>query len=236
MLRGPGRSSLPLKSGSHRVPVSRQARDPLARPPLLAGSRAGAGASDMTKPRLSDPPHTTAPIGTIEAARAGDQDALEEVIRHYQQRVAALVFSLVGRNDDFEDLCQSIFVKMVLALPALRSAQVFEPWLFRIARNVCTDYLRRRRWLKLFVPFTSDHEAVAVERPQRATETVEAFAKALGRLPRPERELICLLCDREWSYEELGQITGSGVGAIKARLFRARRRLFKLMGRGENER
>jgi RNA polymerase sigma-70 factor, ECF subfamily len=164
----------------------------------------------------------------IEASRGGDRRALEEVIRHYQDRVAGFIISIVGRESDYEDLCQTAFVKMAFALPKLRSPEIFEPWLFRIARNVCIDHLRRLRWRRIFVPFTREHEQVSVEESEEGNRT-SAFESALLQLPADQRELIGLLRERDWSYEQLAQITSSSVSAVGTRLFRARARLRKLL-------
>jgi RNA polymerase sigma-70 factor, ECF subfamily len=167
----------------------------------------------------------------IAAARAGDEQALEVIIRQYQERVAGYVGSLVGRHTvEFDDLCQVVFLKMALALPNLRSLDVFEPWLFKIARNVCRDHLRRLRFRDLFVPLSRDHEAIPID------QTIEdlqarpgALEGAVKKLPGAQRELIDLLRGREYSYEELAHLTKISVRAVAGRLFRARSRLRKLL-------
>jgi RNA polymerase sigma-70 factor (ECF subfamily) len=164
----------------------------------------------------------------IEASRGGDRRALEEVIRHYQDRVAGFIISIVGRESDYEDLCQTAFVKMAFALPKLRSPEIFEPWLFRIARNVCIDHLRRLRWRRIFVPFTREHEQVSVEQPEEGSRT-RVFEAALLQLPAEQRELVGLLREHDWSYQQLAEITNSSVSAVGTRLFRARARLRKLL-------
>lgn len=175
--------------------------------------------------------------GRIGDARGGDENALEEVIRYYQDRIAGFVASQVGREiGDFEDLCQMVFVKMALALPRLRSVDVFEPWVFRIARNVCRDHLRRRRWRALFVPLSRDHEAIASDQPAGAEAESRELAGAIKKLSGSQRKLIDLLCGREYSYAELARLTGSSERAVAGRLFRARSRLRKLLGYAGAER
>jgi len=178
--------------------------------------------------RPPDRPDFASVRAQIEASRGGDRRALEEVIRHYQDRVAGFIISIVGRESDYEDLCQTAFVKMAFALPKLRSPEIFEPWLFRIARNVCIDHLRRLRWRRIFVPFTREHEQVSVEEPEEGSR-VSAFEAALLQLPAEQRELIGLLRERDCSYEELAEITSSSVSAVGTRLFRARARLRELL-------
>jgi len=89
----------------------------------------------------------------IHRARAGDQRALEDLIREYQQPVAGFVARRIADRGAIQDVCQNVFVKMVLSIRKLHSPEAFEPWLFRIAENACRDHQRRERWRRrLFVP------------------------------------------------------------------------------------
>jgi RNA polymerase sigma-70 factor (ECF subfamily) len=167
----------------------------------------------------------------IAVARTGDEEALEDVIRHYQDRVAGYVISLVGKNNaDLDDLCQIIFLRMALSLPKLRSVDAFEPWLFKIARNACRDHLRRFSSRNPFVPLSRDHESIPGD---HTLEDLRARSPvldgALKKLSNAQQELIDLLSGREYSYEELARLTNSSVRAVAGRLFRARARLRKLL-------
>jgi RNA polymerase sigma-70 factor, ECF subfamily len=188
----------------------------------------------MSKPQTSTTPSRM--LEKIGAARAGDEQALEDVIRHYQGRVAGYVVSLVGRDTaDFDDLCQVVFVKMALSLPKFRSLDLFEPWLFKIARNVCRDHLRRLRLCRLFVSLSHDHEAIAAEQAKDPEARLRALDGAMKTLSGVQRELIDLLRGREYSYEELARITKSSVRSVAGRLFRARaslRKFFSYNGGG----
>ncbi len=169
----------------------------------------------------------------IAAARAGDEPALEEVIRHYQDRIAGYVISLVGKNPaELDDLCQTVFVKMALSLSRLKSIDHFEPWLFTIARNVCRDYLRRSRSRSFFVPLSRDHDRIPAEEAEEPRLASGAIEMALARLSARERELIELLRGRDYSYEELSRLTKTSVRAVAGRLFRARSRLRRLLQSG----
>ncbi len=173
----------------------------------------------------------------IARAQSGDDTALEELIRHYQGRIAAKVISVVGDDADWQDLCQRIFVKMVLGLPRLKTLAVFEPWLLRIARNECFDHLRRRRARRLFVPWESSHDHLAAEQPPSADSASQlaALDDAIAQLPADQRELITLMRTREYSYQALARLTGDSLGAIKSRLFRARRRLRHLLAQDKSD-
>jgi RNA polymerase sigma-70 factor (ECF subfamily) len=150
------------------------------------------------------------------------------LIRRYRDRVGGFVYSLLSTDDALEDVCHSIFLKMIAGLPRLKAPESFESWLFRIARNACADFIRRKRLWRIFVPLELKHEevvALPLDEADDRIARIAAFRAALGQLPRRQRELIILLADRDWSYEELAAITGSSIGAVKSRLFRARESL-----------
>jgi RNA polymerase sigma-70 factor (ECF subfamily) len=161
-------------------------------------------------------------------ATDGDRRAAEKLITLYQQRVARFVIGLTNDDAHYEDLCQAIFVRMVLALPKLRSVGRFEPWLFQIARNVCRDHLRARRgWRKLFVSYAAEHDAVSS--PESPPDMSEIMQRSIDRLPEAQRSLLRLSLDRGNSYEDMAQLMRSSVSSVKSRLHRARENLRSLM-------
>jgi RNA polymerase sigma-70 factor (ECF subfamily) len=158
-------------------------------------------------------------------ARAGVERAMEDLIGRYQERVAGFIYSLVGREDVIADLCHNVFVKMIVNLKRLRAPESFEPWLFQIARNTCFDHLRKERLRRIFfVPFERKHEQIAAQ-TERADSRLDAFRRVLRELPPKQRELIVLMEHRDFTHEQLAQITRSTVSSVKSRLFRARDQL-----------
>jgi len=165
-------------------------------------------------------------------ARSSDLAALEDLICEYQLPIGRFVVSQIGWGDEYLDLCQVIFVKMMRGLPRLESASEFEPWLYRIARNVCTDHLRhRRRQGRLFVPLAEEHQEVPAEPVDQANPALDSMQAAVGKLGPKHRELLDLSMQRPRTYEELARLTNLSVAAVRNRLFRARERLKKLLGR-----
>jgi RNA polymerase sigma-70 factor, ECF subfamily len=162
-------------------------------------------------------------------ARIGVDSAMEELVRRYQERIAGFIYSQVGRKDALADLCHSVFVKMIVHIKRLRADDSFEPWLFQIARNTCLDYLRKERLRRIFVPLERRHEEIAAVSEERDGR-LEDFRKTLQQLPARQRELIVLLGEQDFSYEELAQITRSTVSSVKSRLFRAREQLRRRLG------
>lgn len=158
---------------------------------------------------------------------------MEDLIREYQGRVAKFVIAQ-GGGSLYEDLCQTIFVKMVLGLPRLKSPEIFESWLFKIARNVCMDHHRgRMRWLRMFDPYQPWHDTIAESDSGINHERMEAITRAFAKLSRPQRELLNLSLEGRRSHREMAKIAGIGTAALKLRLFRARERLRRIVLKGE---
>jgi RNA polymerase sigma-70 factor, ECF subfamily len=157
----------------------------------------------------------------VRRAQDGSEAAMEALVCRFQDRIAGLVYSLIGKSDAIEDVCHNAFLKMISGLPKLRDAKSFEPWLFRIARNVCNDHFRKERVRRLFVPFELKHEPVTRVEHQ-VDSRLDAFRVAVEGLPLAQKELILLLAENDWSYEQLAEITNCSVSSVKSRLFRAR--------------
>ncbi len=192
--------------------------------PASAPSRSGSGARDADSL-----------IETVVRARTGDRAATEELIRSYQGRIARFVIAQTAEKDDYEDLCQKVFVKMVLALPRLRAADTFEAWLFTIARNVCTDHLRSRRgWRSIFVRLEKEHESAALTEPRTSMVHIDALRRALKRMRRSDRELLTLAFEQGKNYRQIARESNLTLAALKSRLFRARKMLKDMICQGES--
>ncbi|HTT82007.1 MAG TPA: sigma-70 family RNA polymerase sigma factor [Rhizomicrobium sp.] len=167
--------------------------------------------------------------------RSGDRPALTELIRRYQTRMARFVIGQTGENH-YEDLCQTVFVKMVLALPRLRATDRFESWLFQIARNVCRDHLRAGQgWRRLFVPLGPESEGVAADSAPAPKEDEKSLGRGLAQLPPEQRRLLELSLEQKRSHEELAAMTSTSVSAVKSRLFRARENLRGILLAGDRK-
>jgi RNA polymerase sigma-70 factor, ECF subfamily len=179
------------------------------------------------------PPPAPDLAATVERARAGDETGIRTLIELYQGRVGRFVLSMIGDDSEWEDIAQATFVKMILGIERLQTVEIFESWLFKIARNTSLDHLRRRRWRRIFIPWEVHHSEVAA--PARAIEDgrLALVERAMTRLPVDQRELILLMRENDWSYGDLARITGASASAVKSRLFRARSRLRVLMSNGD---
>jgi RNA polymerase sigma-70 factor, ECF subfamily len=147
---------------------------------------------------------------------------------------------LLGDAIAAEDVAQDSFLALYRHLNQVPAA-AFRPWLYRVARNLCLDQLRRRKFkLSLFRDLQKDDEQPytpvdsGIVRPDQVAETREANSaidEAIQALPAKFREAF-LLCEVEGlSYEDAAAVLGCPVKTVSTRLFRARQRFKSLVSR-----
>jgi len=81
----------------------------------------------------------------IKRAQAGDAPAFNEIVLAYRKRTLGTIARLISRPEDVEDVGQEVFLRLYFSLDQLRTAEVFEPWLYRLTVNAAYDYLRKHR-------------------------------------------------------------------------------------------
>jgi RNA polymerase sigma-70 factor (ECF subfamily) len=174
---------------------------------------------------------------TIEKARGGDAAAFNEVVLAYRKRILGTVSRLIGRPEDVEDVAQEVFVRLYYSLDQLRTAEVFEPWLYRLTVNASYDYLRRaKRRSESRMADLSEQQVIMAdsiaggrqEDEERQKSQVREFMDALFRHVSEEDRLLLTLKEVEGlSLKELEKVYKVNENALKVRLFRARQRVLK---------
>ena len=152
--------------------------------------------------------------------------SLDELLGH-SRTVFLVCFGLTRNRADAEDLAQETYLRACRQLDRLPSGDAAKAWLFRVARNVCLDHLRRRR-LDIFSYGKVADQTLAAGDPHEdlvRRERNAALSRALGRLPRRLREVLVLREYGELSYEQIAQALRIELGTVMSRLHRARRKL-----------
>jgi RNA polymerase sigma-70 factor (ECF subfamily) len=166
--------------------------------------------------------------------------AYHRALAEHADGLRAYATRLLGDSVAAEDVAQDSFLALYRHLNQVPTA-AFRPWLFRVARNLCLDQLRRRKFkLSLFrdlqkddeQPFTpSDLRAVRPDEVAENNESNAAIEKAIEELPLKFREAF-LLCEVEGlSYEDAAAVMNCPVKTVSTRLFRARQRFKSLVSR-----
>ena len=184
------------------------------------------------QPAMShQPAHEPDPLTMVAFHRALAEHA--DGLKSYAAR-------MLGDSIASEDVAQDSFLALYRHLHQVPSA-AFRPWLYRVARNLCLDQLRRRKFkLSLFRDITRDDDQpfvpadASAHRPDQLAETREAndaIELAIEQLPAKFREAF-LLCEVEgMSYEDAAAVLGCPVKTVSTRLFRARQRFKSLVSK-----
>ncbi|REA61265.1 RNA polymerase subunit sigma [Dyadobacter luteus] len=147
------------------------------------------------------------------------RNAFNQMVRKYQQKVYWLVRKMVVDHDDANDITQDVFVKAWTALENFRGDAKLYTWLYRIASNEAINFLNKKR-KRFFIPI-HDVENELNEKleadPELSGDAIQLkLQKALLKLPEKQRLVFNLKYYEELPYEEISEITGTSVGALKA--------------------
>ena len=82
----------------------------------------------------------------------GDADSFNELVLRWERPIYALAYRTIGREEDARDVCQETFLRAFRALPGFRGQAKFSSWLYRIALNLCRDWIRRERRTPIVQP------------------------------------------------------------------------------------
>lgn len=149
----------------------------------------------------------------------GDRGALAELVEHWHLPVWRYVRRMLGEPGRADDVSQEAWAAALRALPALRDAERFAPWLFTIARRSVMNHLRERYGLQ----DTAGDEQVD-DGTAGVLDRVE-LGDGLADVPPREREVLVLHYLLDLSLDECAQVLDVPPGTVKSRLFRARRLL-----------
>ena len=172
----------------------------------------------------------------IQRVLEGDDTAFSTLVKKYQKSVHALAWRKVGDFHIAEDITQETFLKAYQRLSTLKKPQRFASWLYVIAANHCSTWLRKKRlWTQPLEDTNSaqlekaTYSGYVIAENERTTAEAqrEVVKKLLAKLQESERTVITLYYLGEMTYEEISEFLGVSVAAIKNRLYRARRRLKK---------
>ncbi len=178
----------------------------------------------------------TTDVELINRILNGDDTAFTELVKKYQKPVHALVWRKIGDFHIAEEITQDTFLKAYQGLANLKKSQSFASWLYVIAANNCSSWLRKKHvWTQpleevsnsLFRKTTYSQYVVEEKERTAAEAQREAVKKLLEKLPESDRTIITLHYFSEMSSSEIGAFLGVSANTIRSRLRRAQQRLQK---------
>jgi len=174
----------------------------------------------------------------------GDAESFNQLILRWERPIYALAYRTIGREEDARDVCQETFLRAFRALPAFRGQAKFSSWLYRIALNLCRDWMRRERRVPVVqAPEGVDLLDLAAEKePSEPIEELVArkdltklVERVMARLPEEQRTAIVLKEYHGLTFQEIADVVGCPLSTVKTRLYQGltvlRRELAKTAGR-----
>jgi RNA polymerase sigma-70 factor (ECF subfamily) len=174
----------------------------------------------------------------VARAQGGDVESFNQLIVRWERPIYALAYRVIGREEDARDVCQDAFLRAYRALPGFKGQAKFSSWLYRIALNLCRDWIRRQRRAPVSqLPEDTDITELAAETgPVESIEELVArrelsaiVEEAMSVLSEEQRTAIVLKEYHGMTFQEIADMQGCPLSTVKTRLYQGlsilRRRL-----------
>lgn len=164
----------------------------------------------------------------VALATAGDPDSFNQLIVRWERSIFALAFRVLGREEDARDVCQETFLRAFRGIRGFKGQSKFSSWLYRIALNLCRDWMRRERrsaslapldestepasWAGAAPPETAEDHAVRQDLKRRIT-------RAMSALSEDQRITIVLKEYHGLTFQEIADLQGCPLSTVKTRLY-----------------
>ena len=170
--------------------------------------------------------------GLVAACLDGDKRAFDVIVERHRRSVYQVCYRFVGNHEDASDLAQEAFLRAWRGLRNFKGQAALSTWLYRIAVNVCLNRVSVKKpeaeplTEDRFVDERSEDPGAGLVRGERAV----AVRRAIAELPDKQRATLILRTYHDLSHQQIADILGSSVGAVKANFFHALANLKKILG------
>ena len=164
----------------------------------------------------------------VALARGGDTDAFNQLVLRWERPIYALAYRVIGREEDARDVSQETFLRAYRALPGFKGQAKFSSWLYRIAMNLCRDWIRKQRR----TPVVQAPEGVEITDMAADRGPVESIEDLVGRrqlsavvadamraLPEDQRTAIILKEYHGMTFQEIADLQQCPLSTVKTRLY-----------------
>ena len=158
----------------------------------------------------------------------GDADSFNELVLRWERPIYALAYRTIGREEDARDVCQETFLRAFRALPGFRGQAKFSSWLYRIALNLCRDWIRRERrqpiaqapdGVDLIELASESTPSESIEDLVARKEISAAVARVMAELPEEQRTAILLKEYHGLTFQEIADMQDCPLSTVKTRLY-----------------
>jgi RNA polymerase sigma-70 factor (ECF subfamily) len=179
-----------------------------------------------------------ADLSLVEALQNGDDAALDELMGRHKRPLYSFIYRYVLNAEDAEELTQEAFVRVYLNIRSFKPNAKFVTWLYTIAANLCRDHARSKSHKEAGQtrsiyegekPLELPSNQAAPDQTAVTHETLDDVRKAIDALPHDLKVPLILTALDGLSQIEAGERLGISPKAVEARVYRARRRLEKVL-------
>jgi RNA polymerase sigma-70 factor (ECF subfamily) len=174
----------------------------------------------------------------VARAQGGDIESFNQLIVRWERPIYALAYRVIGKEEDARDVCQDAFLRAYRALPGFKGQAKFSSWLYRIALNLCRDWIRRQRRAPVS-QLPEDMDAIELASETGPVESIEDLVarrelsaiveEAMSELSEEQRTAIILKEYHGMTFQEIADMQGCPLSTVKTRLYQGlsllRRRL-----------
>jgi RNA polymerase sigma-70 factor (ECF subfamily) len=171
------------------------------------------------------------------AEKTEKESKVLEALTAYQEKVFLTCLGFSRNPADAEDLTQEVYLKALRKIDSLTDLSLIKFWLFRVTRNTCLDFSRKRKFRRN-IPLEPEHEQYGSKTPESqlvSREQLRSLKAAIQQLPKKQREVFILKEYGDLSYQEIAETLKIKLGTVMSRLNRARQTIKDRMKGEDNE-
>ena len=162
----------------------------------------------------------------VALSMAGDPDSFNQLVVRWERPIYALAYRVLGREEDARDVCQETFLRAFRALKGFKGQAKFSSWLYRIALNLCRDWIRRERRSSMVTSLDPDIEPAPADGPVETAEELTVrcdlgriITRAMTALSEEQRTTIVLKEYHGLTFQEIADLQGCPLSTVKTRLY-----------------
>ena len=164
----------------------------------------------------------------VARSRDGDVDSFNQLVLRWERPIYALAYRVIGRDEDARDVAQETILRAFRALPGFKGQAKFSSWLYRIALNLCRDWIRRKKRTPV-VDMPDGVDVIELAAEQGPVESIEDLvarqemsrivADGMKLLPEEQRTAIVLKEYHGLTFQEIAELLDCPLSTVKTRLY-----------------
>lgn len=158
---------------------------------------------------------------------AGNESALETLIKRHQSKIFGFIYSKVGDRDLSDDIFQDTFIKVIRTLKsnAYNEEGKFLPWVMRIAHNLIVDHYRHNKKMPLYreteefsIFSIMTDDSLTIENKLISDQVIKDLRQLVEELPLDQKEVLVMRLYQDMSFKEISEATGVSINTALGRM------------------